>query len=563
MRPIEMESTAAIIVEVENLLKAGTPPSSIGVQYASMHNMEQLLEGFAHATIPIFHHQTLSLLHHPLIQQLLQVLQYIRAEQHLPGSGEELLFEVLHFPWWHIPANELAMACMELFERRVKGSNTNLAQHLESKAGAHPADLFWQAPAPGIAKALAALESLVATEAQTPVQLVALALDQYGFNNYLQHHPQKEAQEQLVQAFINFVHSRPTDNLEVLMQHLETLQRTTGLPVQVATGDMQGVQLFAAGSKVDRAFIYLFQVNSNVDDGATGQALTLIRPEVPHLDDVFESRALRSFRMNVSALNAYLRCPLHFYYHNVVRVPSPRNDAMAFGSAVHHALEHLLKEAQQKEQLPQVDVLLSAFMEFMQANRALFAPAEWQRRTAYGCTMLEAYYQQRATRWNLIAAVERTIRGVEVDDIPLKGKLDKIEFDGRKATIVDYKSGNVERALQQLQPPSESLPHGGDYWRQAVFYKLLVDNLAGKDWQVQGVVFDFIEPDAAGQYRQQAVAVSAADEATVTEQIRTVWHKVQRHDFYTGCGREGCYWCGFVERNGLAVRWHHTPEALG
>jgi CRISPR/Cas system-associated exonuclease Cas4 (RecB family) len=556
MLPTAMESTAALVDTIVSLLEQGIKPNSIGVQYATAESRDLLVAGFPETGIPFQHNHSLSLLHQPLIQQLLQVLQYIHAEQHLPGSGEELLFEVLHFPWWHIPANELAMACMELFERRIKGSNATLAQYLESKTGEQPADLFWQAPAPGIAKALAALKSLVAAKAQTPVQLVALVMDQYGFNNYLQHHPQKEVQEQLVQAFIQYLNSKPTDNLEVLMQHLETLQRTTGLPVQVATGDIQGVQLLPAGMEGDRAFTYLFQVNSTVEDGAVEQAPALRRPEVPHLDDAYESRALRSFRMNVSALNAYLRCPLHFYYHNVVRVPSPRNEAMAFGSAVHHALEQLLKQGQQAEELPDAEVLLSAFMDFMQDNRALFSAAEWQRRTTYGMAMLEDYYHQRATRWNLIAAVERNIRGVEVDDIPLKGKLDKIEFDGRKATIVDYKLGNVERALLQLQPPSEGIPHGGDYWRQAVFYKLLVDNLAGKDWQVQGVVFDFIEPDAAGQYRQQSVAVSAADEATVTEQIRTVWHKVQRHDFYTGCGREGCYWCGFVKRNGLAARWH-------
>ena len=39
-------------------------------------------------------------------------------------------------------------------------------------------------------------------------------------------------------------------------------------------------------------------------------------------------------------------------------------------------------------------------------------------------------------------------------------------------------------------------PNGGDYWRQAVFYKILVDNYDQKSWQVVSSEFDFIEPNA-------------------------------------------------------------------
>ncbi|WP_143157433.1 PD-(D/E)XK nuclease family protein [Cnuella takakiae] len=559
MLPTAMESTAALVNTIQTLLEQGTHPNTIGVQYASTASKDLLLASFTGAGIPCYCQYTLPLLHQPLIHQLLQVLQYIRAEQHLPGSGEALLFEVLHFPWWGIPANEPAMACMELFELRIKGSDATLLQYLHSKTKEQPTDLFWQAPAPGMAKALAALESLVAAAAQTPLpQLAHLVMERYDFDEHLQHHPQKVLQEQLVQAFIQHLKSTGTNDLETGMQQLENIQRTTGLPAAIQSGDPNGIQLLPSPMPEGRPFAYLFEIANTARTASLPQ--TVKKPEIPHLDDAYEARALRSFRMNVSALNTYLHCPLAFYYHNVVRIPSPRNEAMAFGSAVHHALEQLLKQAQQAEELPDAEVLLSAFMDFMQDNRALFTPAEWQRRTTYGMTMLEDYYHQRAIHWNLVAAVERNIRGVEIDEIPLKGKLDKIEFDGKKATIVDYKSGNVERALRQLQPPSEALPNGGDYWRQAVFYKLLVDNLTTRDWQVQGVVFDFIEPDAQGQYRQQSVTISAADEATVREQIRTVWHKVQRHDFYTGCGKEGCYWCGFVKRNELTIKWHQQAE---
>ena len=58
--------------------------------------------------------------------------------------------------------------------------------------------------------------------------------------------------------------------------------------------------------------------------------------------------------MNVTALNNYLKCPLEFYFKNLVRIPSPKNEATEFGSAVHYALEQLFRKMQDggKNQFP-------------------------------------------------------------------------------------------------------------------------------------------------------------------------------------------------------------------
>ena len=54
--------------------------------------------------------------------------------------------------------------------------------------------------------------------------------------------------------------------------------------------------------------------------------------------------------MNVTALNNYLKCPLEFYFKNLIRIPSPKNEATEFGSAVHYALEKLFRKMQDSEQ---------------------------------------------------------------------------------------------------------------------------------------------------------------------------------------------------------------------
>jgi DNA helicase-2/ATP-dependent DNA helicase PcrA len=147
-----------------------------------------------------------------------------------------------------------------------------------------------------------------------------------------------------------------------------------------------------------------------------------------------------------------------------------------------------------------------------------------------------------------------------INDVPLKGKLDKLEFDGKSVNVVDYKTGDPDKAIPKLKGPSPKDPNGGDYWRQAVFYKLLVDYYGAKDWKVASVEFDFIEPDKKKNYRREKLTINSPDTTTVIQQITSTWKKIQDHDFYTGCGKEDCHWCNFVKTNKLAVALHTIEE---
>ncbi|MEP7256252.1 MAG: PD-(D/E)XK nuclease family protein, partial [Ferruginibacter sp.] len=144
--------------------------------------------------------------------------------------------------------------------------------------------------------------------------------------------------------------------------------------------------------------------------------------------------------------------------------------------------------------------------------------------------------------------------------VPLKGKLDKLEFTGKEVNVVDYKSGNIDNAIPKMKQPNDKDPNGGDYWRQAVFYKILVDNYEQKDWKVISTEFDFIEPDKKGEYRKEKIVINPQDIETVKQQITEVWNKIQARDFYTGCGKEDCHWCNFVKNNNLAVALHDLEE---
>ena len=287
-----------------------------------------------------------------------------------------------------------------------------------------------------------------------------------------------------------------------------------------------------------------------------------IAPEIQAAEEDLVGRMLEKFVMNVTALNNYLNCPLEFYYRNLIRIPSPKNEATEFGSAVHHALQRLFEKMKEdpQERFPSRAELLTDFEWYMRRHREIFTREAFARRMEYGLEVLANYYDKYIMQWNKIVAVERNIRNVIVRGVPLKGKLDKLEFQGKEVNVVDYKTGDVDKAREKLTPPNEKTPNGGDYWRQAVFYKILVDSYEQKEWRVASTEFDFVEPDKKKEYRKAKIMITPEDTTTVTQQIVETWHKIQNREFYTGCGKPDCHWCNFVKTNDLAVALHEISQ---
>jgi DNA helicase-2/ATP-dependent DNA helicase PcrA len=285
------------------------------------------------------------------------------------------------------------------------------------------------------------------------------------------------------------------------------------------------------------------------------------QPAIEQLEDDFIGPKVEQFTMNVTALNNYLKCPLHFYYNSLIRVPSGKSEATTFGSAIHDALQRFFKKMQDNNnEFPDQQTLIQDFFHYMNRNREAFTQVEFQNRKEQGETVLMNYHQQYIHTWNKVVTTEYRINNVLLQGIPLKGAIDKIEFDGKQVVVVDYKTGSVENAKEKLLPPNEKNPLGGDYWRQAVFYKILLRGHP-KNWEVERAEFDFIEPNKKKEFEKIVVQIQEADITTVTQQVKEVWSKIQEKDFYKGCGKPECHWCNFVKNNELSVALHTIPNS--
>lgn len=258
---------------------------------------------------------------------------------------------------------------------------------------------------------------------------------------------------------------------------------------------------------------------------------------IQEIDTALLEPLLENYRMSATHLNKFLTCPLAFYYENLLRIPSAMSSYATFGSAMHFSLEKYYKNNQQKE------TLIESFEEYMNKNRFAFSEVEYEKFLRHGKEILPKYYTEiLLSKKNIEGLVEENII-TAIDEIPVSGKLDRIEqIDLSSVRVIDYKTGNPENAKKKLEVPSEKNNFlGGEYWRQMVFYALLIENSPFKKWNMKEGVFDFVEPQD-GNFIQKHFSISSEEKQIVKDQMKNVYGLI-KNGMFVGCQKIDCEWC--------------------
>lgn len=277
------------------------------------------------------------------------------------------------------------------------------------------------------------------------------------------------------------------------------------------------------------------------------QVLLLLEPSQPAItlpESALLDELLSNFHFSVTSLNRYLRCPLAFYYEDLLKIPGSTSEAAAFGNAMHGALQQFLLKMKnhKKMEWPAPEQLQRMFGQEMERQRGWFSEHGFAQRLALGKEYLRRLYVEQVPYWRKRAIAERRVDRVEAEGVPLTGVLDKIEWlDSGVLRIVDYKTGIPDP--KKTAPPDEKQPFGGDYWRQLAFYKILLENARIYPEPVGKTAISWLEPDRRGAFPMVEVNYSGEEIHFVTNLIRDVYTKIQNREFAVGCGKEDCPWC--------------------
>ncbi len=259
-----------------------------------------------------------------------------------------------------------------------------------------------------------------------------------------------------------------------------------------------------------------------------------ILPESMVQDKDFLNGLFLDFGLSVTALNNYLSCPWQYFYRNLVRIPEPPSKHMAFGNAVHGALEYYFEQKKQGKAL-----LLKEFARVL--SKQPLTSSEHEESLKRGEEALTAWLDHYKGTFNMHTKNELDLKVHTESGVLLRGKLDKLELGDTEndgVVVVDYKTGKP-RSRNDIMGKTKT--SNGDYYRQIVFYKLLLElnnhevkkTGKGRVYNMDSGEIDFIQPDAkSGKLKKESFVISDGEVEELKDEISRVSNEILNLDFW-------------------------------
>lgn len=282
-----------------------------------------------------------------------------------------------------------------------------------------------------------------------------------------------------------------------------------------------------------------------------GERLALIAPtraarpleaEQEFLRELFKQRGL-----SVTALNTYLECPWKYFYISLLRIPQMPNLSLIYGTATHAALENFFAAKKRGEQLSGAagrEFMIDSFARSLKKHPLI--EKDFSDLLEKGRKTLSAYHYHYADSWNYNVTTELKIKipfAVGDTEIILRGALDKLELqeDPHEVVVVDYKTRSPKSRNWILGQTADS---EGNYHRQLVFYRLLLDASPELGYRMKAGQIDFVEPNDRGIFKKEEFEISEAQVGDLRQTVAQVAQEIMDFAFWgKECGEAGCKWC--------------------
>lgn len=163
---------------------------------------------------------------------------------------------------------------------------------------------------------------------------------------------------------------------------------------------------------------------------------------------------------------------------------------------------------------------------------------------AEGKRCLEGYHAEHSGKWPSKMELEYKIRGVEFPissgSINLLGNIDRMDiFENGEVAVYDYKTAEP-KSRNEIEGKTQN--SNGDYKRQLVFYRLLLDGI--DKYKMRSAAIDFLKPDDRGRYKCEEFMIGDGEITELKNVIGRVSKEILNFDFWDkSCGEKDCEWC--------------------
>jgi len=273
---------------------------------------------------------------------------------------------------------------------------------------------------------------------------------------------------------------------------------------------------------------------------------------------------LQHYVLSVTHLSNYLECPTAFFFQHVLRVPAAKNKFMSYGTAIHNAIEDIQHMLLEDPSNCTHEYMIEQFERSMLRERSNFTRDEYEKFSELGRNEIVSYVDARRSMWENEKQFETevSISDTEYEGVPIKGKIDRLVRKDGEWVVTDFKTGKHANGKKKLAPPIEKAKagdpyqkiHGGDYWRQIIFYSLLLRSAKYRQLPMNYGVMDFVESDDNDEHIMESVQVDVESQRVVGEQLKVAYKGIMDKEFSPGCGKPDCEWCTLMEKHDAEFR---------
>jgi len=281
----------------------------------------------------------------------------------------------------------------------------------------------------------------------------------------------------------------------------------------------------------------------------------------------YSKRVLLENGLSVTALNHFMKCPNRFFYRSILKLPEAPSASSEKGSAMHEALANVWKEVIKKRSKEVRAVEITRIIEktvkeyFKHSLLPLLEREvvleELLINASKIATALEKHFLQEGkvfTESWVENFFEHNYKKEGIN-IKLHGKLDVLIEQENKILVFDYKTTEAKSVANIKGEIKSAGQRGiGDYFRQLIFYKILLEgNVKFKNPSTSlrasktiEPALVFVKPDSKGRCLTISLPIERLDTERVKSEISKLLESVWSGKLFTEtCGDKDCKYCGY------------------
>lgn len=263
----------------------------------------------------------------------------------------------------------------------------------------------------------------------------------------------------------------------------------------------------------------------------------------------YAKKTLLESGLSVTALNRFISCPREFFYESILKIPQKPSASAEKGNAMHEAIDRVWR-LEKKDEKNIEKTIKDAVGDYFSVHSRL---PKFEKEQIVSELTESAPLVAKALQGHFAAAgeiksetwaekrFEFSFEGSPIS-IKIHGKLDAVVETDEEISIFDYKTRS---AMSIKEMKGETKDSDGDYFRQLVFYRLLLE---GKNVKRISPALVFVKPDDKGRCPIVAPVIEASDVENLKKEIEKLIVAVWSGEFLSKkCDDPDCASCALFE----------------